>query len=54
MSAQGECPERAAVETLTGNVRSGRVVDCRPVEFLTVELEDGHTLTVPEHEAESP
>ena len=54
------CPERAAVETPRGNIRSGRVVECRtepiglqPVTFVTVEI-DGHRLTVPEHEATTP
>lgn len=60
MSASQGCPERAAVETPSGTVRSGRVVacetrvvDCRPVEYLRVEL-DGHTLEVPAEDATIP
>lgn len=60
MSASPGCPDRAAVETLSGDVRSGpvvgcdtRVVDCRPVDFLTIEI-DGHTLEVRADEATLP
>lgn len=54
-------PERAAVETLSGTVRNGPVIDCetrvedrRPVQYLTVEIENGHNLEVPESEATLP
>lgn len=60
MSAREQCPERVAVETLSGTVRAGPVVACetrvvghRPVEFLTVAL-DGHTLEVPAEDATRP
>lgn len=59
MSTTG-CPDRAAVETPSGSVRSGRVVDCRtrvvdcrPVEYLRVEI-DGHILEVPTEDATLP
>jgi hypothetical protein len=56
----GGCPERVAIETPRGNVRSGevlgcptRIVDCRPVDYVRVQLE-GHVLEVPEREASAP
>lgn len=60
MNASQKCPERAAIETLSGDIRCGsvvacetRVVDCRLVEYLRVEIE-GHTLEVPASEATTP
>jgi hypothetical protein len=55
-----DCPERVAIETLAGNVRTGEVVacptrieHCRPVDYVRVQLE-GHVLEVPEREAVPP
>lgn len=60
MSAREECLERAAIETLSGDIRSGPVVACemrvvghRPVEFLTVDI-DGHGFEVSEDDAALP
>jgi len=55
-SSHSECPHRATIETPRGNVRTGdvvecdeRIVGCRPVEHVRVEIE-GHTLEVPERD----
>jgi len=53
---QCECPTQATIETPRGNVRRGdvvecpdRIVGCRPVEHVRVEIE-GHVLEVPEED----
>lgn len=53
--------DRAAVETPSGNIVSGQVVDTwvrdcnrRPVPFVTVEVSENIRYTVPEIEATAP